>query len=90
MKSVDHPLELTFLGGLGQAAHVARDGHGGGPVGHGQLLLNILGHIHQDWTGPACSCQVECLLDDSAMHTGTGGCRGADMQRDTTAVTTAG
>lgn len=68
MKGVDDLLELVLLGGLGQAAHVARDGHGDAPVRHGQLLLDVLGHVHQHRPWPPRPGQVEGLLDHPA-HT---------------------
>lgn len=56
MEGFNHPLELALLGGLRETAHVARDGHGSAPIRHGQLLLDVLGNIHQDGTGAACPC----------------------------------
>ena len=70
MKGINNLLELVLLGGLRQAAHVAGDGHGDAPVRHGQLLLDVLGHIHQHRPRAPRPGQVEGLLDHPAQaHT---------------------
>lgn len=47
LDGLHHWLQLLDGGGRGQAADVAADGHLLLPVRHAQLLLNVLGHIHQ-------------------------------------------
>lgn len=69
VQSFNNSLEFALLWGLREPAHVPRDGHGGAPIRHCQLLLDVLGHIHQNRPWAASPSEVERLLDHSALQT---------------------